>query len=76
LIDKNCGNLIQWVADALGLLHPCNEKDLYSSNYFEKSSRSGAIAQPSEFGGWLSIQSGERHLVDSTLFFKLWRNLQ
>jgi hypothetical protein len=60
----------------LGLLHQRNEKDLYSLKFLEKPSCSGAIAQPSEFGGWLSVQMGEFHLLDSKLFFNLWRNLQ
>lgn len=60
----------------LDLLHQCNEKDLYSLKLLEKPSCSGAIAQPSGFGGWLSVHSGVCHLVDSKLFFNLWRNLQ
>jgi hypothetical protein len=32
--------------------------------------------QPSEFGGWLSVQAGGRHLMNTKLFFKPWRNLQ
>ena len=58
------------------LLQRCNENGLYSFNFLEKAFGSGAIAQPSEFGGWLSVQAGGLHLVDTKLFFNLWRNLQ
>jgi hypothetical protein len=30
----------------------------------------------SQFGGWLSVQAGGLHRMDSKLFFNLWRNLQ
>jgi hypothetical protein len=59
-----------------GLLQRCNEKGLYSLNFLEKAFGSGAIAQPSEFGGWFGVQAGGLHLVDTKLFFNLWRNLQ
>jgi hypothetical protein len=32
--------------------------------------------QPSEFGGWLSVQAGGLHRKSPKLFFKLWRNSQ
>ena len=76
LIDENTKFACSLGSKKYNLLHPSNEKKLYSQKSLEKPAGSVAIAQPSDFGGWLSVQASGGHLVDAKLFFNFWRNLQ